>query len=230
MQAYLAVLASLALFGRPSLSGRAYGHASWILVLVWSAYIYRDVYPLATFDKTPADIADGPYLYAKFTLLTIAAVVVPLFVPRKYVPFNTKVCSSRYMRLGRDGSDGSLQEVLEPSPEQTSSLASLISFTFIAPVIWSAWKVPHFKYESLPPLPDYDHLRNLSLRSFPVSVSWPILWDVLAHVIHFIVSTLCRTSRAGISVSRFSVSFVSVVIPHRCLALLSMDNTKGASS
>ena len=171
MQAYLAILASLALFGRPSLTGRAYGHASWILVLVWGAYIYRDVYPLATFDKTPADIADGPYLYAKFALLTIAAVLVPLFVPRKYVPFNTKVRLNHCMRLGR--SDDSLQEVLEPSPEQTSSLASLISFTFIAPVIWSAWKVPHFKYESLPPLPDYDHLRNLSLRSFPVSVSHP---------------------------------------------------------
>ena len=197
-------------------------------MLVWGAYIYRDVYPLATFDKTPADIADGPYLYAKFALLTIAAVLVPLFVPRKYVPFNTKVRSNHCMRLGR--SDDSLQEVLEPSPEQTSSLASLISFTFIAPVIWSAWKVPHFKYESLPPLPDYDHLRNLSLRSFPVSVSWPILWDVLAHVIHFSVSTLCRTSRGDISVLRSSVSFVSVVIPHRCLALLSMDNTKGASS
>ncbi|KAM5539757.1 hypothetical protein V8D89_006570 [Ganoderma adspersum] len=165
LYAYLAVLASLALFGRPSLSGRAYGHASWILVLVWGAYIYRDVYPLATLDKTPADIADGPYLYAKFTLLTIAAVVVPLFVPRKYVPFNAKVCASHYMRL--DASDGSSQEVLEPSPEQTSSLASLVSFTFIAPVIWSAWKVPHFKYDSLPPLPDYDHLRNLALRSFP---------------------------------------------------------------
>ena len=100
MQAYLAILASLALFGRPSLTGRAYGHASWILVLVWSAYIYRDVYPFATLDKTPADISEGPFLYAKFALLTVAAVLVPLFVPRKYIPFNaTASCSSHCMRF-----------------------------------------------------------------------------------------------------------------------------------
>ncbi|KAM5539771.1 hypothetical protein V8D89_006584 [Ganoderma adspersum] len=146
--AYLAILGSLALFGGPSLNGRAYAHVSTIVALVWSAYIYRDVYPLATLDKTPVDSAEGPILYARFALLTIAAVLVPAFVPRKYVPLNTK-------------------EVLEPNPEQTSSLASLLSFTFLGPVIWTAWKLPHFAYDLLPPLADYDHLRNLVGQSFP---------------------------------------------------------------
>ena len=75
-----------------------YAHASWILVLVWSAYVYRDVYPLATLDTTPTDIAEGPFLYAKFTLLTTAAILVPIFVPRKYVPLNPKASlSSHYV-------------------------------------------------------------------------------------------------------------------------------------
>ena len=62
-----------------------------------------------------------------------------------------------------------LQEGLEPNPEQTTSLASLVSFTFLSPVIWTAWKLPHFPYDLLPPLADYDHLRNLVGKSFPVS-------------------------------------------------------------
>ena len=72
----------------------------------------------------------------------------------------------------------SLQEVHEPNPEQTSSIASLVSFTFIAPIIWTAWKMPHFKYDLLPPLPDYDHLRNLVKRSFPVSVHCFLCFDI----------------------------------------------------
>ena len=99
MQAYLAILGSLALFGGPSLNGRAYAHASSIAALVWSAYIYRDVYPLATLDKTPADSTEGPLLYAKLALLTIAAVVVPSCVPRKYVPLNPNVSSSFHARM-----------------------------------------------------------------------------------------------------------------------------------
>ena len=99
MQAYLAILGSLALFGGPSLNGRAYAHVSTIVALVWSAYIYRDVYPLATLDKTPVDITEGSILYVKFALLTIAAVFVPAFVPRKYVPLNPKVSSSLHVRL-----------------------------------------------------------------------------------------------------------------------------------
>ena len=73
-----------------SLKGHAYGHTSWLLALIWGTYMYRDVYPLVTLDKTPMDTAEGPFLYAKFTLLTIAAVFVPVFVPPKYVPVNPK--------------------------------------------------------------------------------------------------------------------------------------------
>ena len=96
-QTYLAALAAVSVFGKPSVASRAYYHDSFILVLVWSAYVYRDVYPLATLDRVPADSAEGPFFYAKFSLLTIAAVFIPLFVPRKYVPVNPKVCFSGRM-------------------------------------------------------------------------------------------------------------------------------------
>ncbi|PIL29356.1 ATP-binding cassette transporter [Ganoderma sinense ZZ0214-1] len=148
LYAYLAVLGSLALFARSPLNSRAYVHASWLLVLLWGVYMYRDVYPLATLDKTPMDSTEGPIFYVKFALLTIAAVLVPVFIPRKYVPVNPK-------------------EVFEPNPEQTASLGSLHSFTFLGPIIWTAWKLPHFTYDMLPSMADYDHLRNLAKQSFP---------------------------------------------------------------
>ena len=90
-------LASVAVFGKPSVTSRAYYHVSFILALVWGTYMYRDVYPLATLDRAPMDTGEGALFYVKFTLLTIAAVFIPLFVPRKYIPLNPKVCYSSYM-------------------------------------------------------------------------------------------------------------------------------------
>lgn len=91
MQGYLSVLGVLSLFGRSSLNGLAYTHLSWILVLVWSTYIYRDVWPLATIDLPPADAHEGPFLWAKLSFLSIAGIIIPVFVPRKYTPVNPKV-------------------------------------------------------------------------------------------------------------------------------------------
>ena len=39
----------------------------------------------------------------------------------------------------------------------------------MSPIVWTAYKISHLKYDMLPPLADYDHLRNLVGKSFPVS-------------------------------------------------------------
>ncbi|KAI0717852.1 P-loop containing nucleoside triphosphate hydrolase protein [Cerioporus squamosus] len=93
--------------------------------------------------------SEGPFLWAKLALLTVAGVVVPVTVPRKYTPVNP-------------------EEILEPNPEQTASLLSLLSYNFIAPIIWLAYRMPHLPFDMFPPLPDYDHLRNIVGRSFPI--------------------------------------------------------------
>ncbi|RDX45542.1 P-loop containing nucleoside triphosphate hydrolase protein [Lentinus brumalis] len=145
LYAYLSVLGLLEICGRKPVNSRAHAHISWILFLVWTAYLYRDVWPLATVDRVPVDTAEGPFLWAKLALLTVAGVVIPVTVPRKYTP-----------------------EPLEPNPEQTESLISLLSYNFIAPVIWLAYRMPHLPFDMFPPLPDYDHLRNIVGRSFPI--------------------------------------------------------------
>ena len=89
-------------------------------------------------------------LWAKVALLSISAVLVPIFVPREYVPVNPK-------------------ERLDPNPEQTASYWDLLTYTYIAPVVWKAYRMAHLPFDMLPPLPDYDHLRNLAAERFPVS-------------------------------------------------------------
>ena len=67
-------------------------HANSVLFVAFAVYAYRDLWPLATFNLQPADLADGPVLWAKIALLTFTAVVIPLFIPRQYVPVDPKVC------------------------------------------------------------------------------------------------------------------------------------------
>lgn len=56
----------------------------------------------------------------------------------------------------------------ELAPEQTASILSVLSYSFVEPVVWKAWSVPRLTYEMLPPLPEYDYLTNLKRKSFPV--------------------------------------------------------------
>jgi hypothetical protein len=77
----------LALF--PSRPGEPYAsvasfHLSSILLITFSVYAYRDIWPLLTFTLSPADGREGSLLWAKVSLLAVAGVVIPLVtVPRR---------------------------------------------------------------------------------------------------------------------------------------------------
>jgi hypothetical protein len=55
-----------------------------------------------------------------------------------------------------------------PNPEQTASLFSLLIYTFLDPIVFLAYRVPHLPYDQLPPLADYDYAQNLSKHALPV--------------------------------------------------------------
>ena len=59
--------------------------------------------------------------------------------------------------------------MVNPSPEQTCSWASLWFYSFMDPTILRAYRLPHLPFDELPPLADYDHAKNLIKRSYPVS-------------------------------------------------------------
>ncbi|KAJ3763696.1 hypothetical protein EV360DRAFT_66088 [Lentinula raphanica] len=87
-------------------------------------------------------------LYIEFIALFFGAIVLPLVVPRQYVPIDPKNSAS-------------------PNPEQTASLLSLIFFTYLDSLIWKASKVSHLSTEALPPLSDSDQARILWAKAMP---------------------------------------------------------------
>jgi len=58
---------------------------------MFTVYIYRDIWPLATYDSDPKDRHDQSMLWYKIGLLAILTVVIPLSMPTQYVPINAKV-------------------------------------------------------------------------------------------------------------------------------------------
>jgi hypothetical protein len=55
-----------------------------------------------------------------------------------------------------------------PNPEQTASLLSLLIYTFLDPIVFLAYRMPHLPHDQLPPLADYDYAKNLSKKALPV--------------------------------------------------------------
>ncbi|KAJ3802481.1 P-loop containing nucleoside triphosphate hydrolase protein [Lentinula aff. detonsa] len=84
--------------------------------------------------------------YIKLIALLFGAVLLPLLVPRRYIPIDLKNSS-------------------DPNPEQTASLLSLTFFTYLDSLVWQASKVSHLSTEALPPLSDHDQARILRQRA-----------------------------------------------------------------
>ncbi|EJD04272.1 uncharacterized protein FOMMEDRAFT_106872 [Fomitiporia mediterranea MF3/22] len=122
-------------------------HLVSLLLFTWAVFAYRDFWPLMTYTLRPADIGDK-LLWPKFVLLTLTAIGIPLLIPRPYVPFDPK------------------DPAKEPNPEQTTPLLSLVLYSFLDPVIFKAYRIPHLPASQFPPLADYDRAKNLRKRSF----------------------------------------------------------------
>lgn len=81
------------------------------------------------------------------------------------------------------------------NPEQTASIISFLSYSFLDPMIWLAYRIPHLSRDQLPPLCDYDRAKNLIKRSYPVSTFTSLRF--YAHVRHLQVSgSVCRCKEA----------------------------------
>ncbi|KAJ6498479.1 hypothetical protein C8R47DRAFT_1212167 [Mycena vitilis] len=124
-------------------------HINTVLGFQTALYAYRDVYPLATYTLSPLDSDEGAVLWVKIALLFVAAVGVPLTVPRAYVPVDPV-------------------HPLPPNEEQTASLLSSYLFSFLDRLIYAANRNrgEKFKYEDLPALADYSYAEHLTRGSF----------------------------------------------------------------
>ncbi|KAF8963033.1 multidrug resistance-associated ABC transporter [Flammula alnicola] len=120
-----------------------------LLLVILGTYTCRDIWPLATYTQTPKDASQGNVLWFKIAILVVTAALIPLFVPRRYIPVDPK----------------------DPMPvtndEQTCSLFALVMYTYLDPIIFLGYRVPHLKFDQLPPLSDTDYSKNLTSKAFP---------------------------------------------------------------
>ncbi|KAI0291829.1 hypothetical protein BC826DRAFT_1105763 [Russula brevipes] len=150
---YAAFLALLTLTARRTRASVASFHLSSLLVVTFSVYAYRDIWPLLTYTLLPADAQEGALLWAKIGLLFVAGIVVPLTVPRQYDPIDPKARSSSDPQTAIN-------------PEQTASVLSMALYTFLDHIVFLTNRVPHLSHDMLPPLADYDYTKYLVRRSF----------------------------------------------------------------
>lgn len=90
-QVYASLLGFITIAGTAKWSTISSAHLALSLLAPWALYIYRDIWPLCTFTLAPADAEDGALMWIRIALLTFAAVVIPLTVPRQYTPVNIEV-------------------------------------------------------------------------------------------------------------------------------------------
>ncbi|RPD53734.1 P-loop containing nucleoside triphosphate hydrolase protein [Lentinus tigrinus ALCF2SS1-7] len=123
-------------------------HLNSVLLVVLGVYTYRDVLPLLLRNRDPADAADGVFLWLKMLLLLKAAVALPLLAPRTYKPYNPS------------------EPMANPGKEQTSSIFSLVTFSWLNETVSKASHVEHLPLDEFPPLADSNATKNLTERSF----------------------------------------------------------------
>jgi hypothetical protein len=87
-------------------------------------------------------------VWTKVSLAFSLAVLLPGFEPYPYIPVNPK------------------EPQAETNPEQTASLISFLFYLWLDPLVFKAYRLPHFGVEHLPPLSDYDYAKNLITRSY----------------------------------------------------------------
>lgn len=75
----------------PSRARRSVKHLVFVLFGAFVTLGYRNLWPLATFTLTPIDPDGTHLLWAEIFLLTFATIIVPLSVPRQYIPYDPKV-------------------------------------------------------------------------------------------------------------------------------------------
>ena len=64
-----------------------------LLLATFAVYFKRDLRPLVFVNGRVQDASEGVVLWVKIATLFVTAIVIPLFIPRKYIPVDPKVMS-----------------------------------------------------------------------------------------------------------------------------------------
>lgn len=129
-KAYATVLAFATFFTQQKPNWTARYH-TMVLLSALGVYVYRDIWPLATYHSKPADNGEGILLWAKIAILTFTAVSIPLFIPHPYVPVDPQV-SSNFHYFPLIVTETNVQEPRARTQSRTDSLLVLCLNVFIS--------------------------------------------------------------------------------------------------
>ncbi|KAL1717785.1 P-loop containing nucleoside triphosphate hydrolase protein, partial [Schizophyllum commune] len=121
-------------------------HLNAILFIALAVYAIRDLAPLASYGGHPLD-AEGPLLWATIGLLLVTGVFIPLVTPGTHIPVKPEEPSCA-------------------SPEQRASVLSVLTFTFLNPIISLAQRKTTITLDDLPPISDTDDAGYLKEQTF----------------------------------------------------------------
>lgn len=117
-----------------------------LLLVTCITYFLKFLLPF--FLPYPPQYTFQPIFVAKVVILHLTAVLLPLFRPREYWPVDPS------------------HPAENPNPEQTASLLSLLSYSFVGKMMWLAYWKEKLDYEDLPPMADYDRAEHLRSQTF----------------------------------------------------------------
>lgn len=92
---YVLSLALYSVSSRCSFRRVVSAHLALLLLVSFAVYAYRDIWPLMTYTLLPLDRAEGVILWAKVWILGFASILIPLVMPRQYIPYDARVRPGR---------------------------------------------------------------------------------------------------------------------------------------
>jgi hypothetical protein len=66
-------------------------HLNFLFLTLLVLNIYRNIWPLATYNREPEDASEGWRLWATIAVLTAIGLIIPLAMPTQYVPVDPEV-------------------------------------------------------------------------------------------------------------------------------------------
>ncbi|KAL1726028.1 P-loop containing nucleoside triphosphate hydrolase protein [Schizophyllum commune] len=121
-------------------------HLNAVLLIALAVYAIRDLVPLASYGGRSQDV-EGPLLWATIGLLLVTGVIIPLVTPGAHIPVKPEHPSPA-------------------SPEQEASILSVLTFTFLNPIISLAQRKTTVTLDDLPPISDTDDAGYLKEQTF----------------------------------------------------------------
>lgn len=137
------------------------------MLSILGVYIYRDMWPLATYTHQPKDLHEGYLLWLKIICSLVSGVVIPLITPR--VP--------QILSRGLEK---------ELPKETTASWMSLLTYSYLDSLIFHSEISQLSGPEDFPEIPSSDRTSRIIQRTFPYLSRWHgaperhVAWSILA--------------------------------------------------